>query len=158
MTTDINSASFARFLLDEAVRRVNQGAEVTIPLGGYSMRPFLEDKRDKAVLMPIKEQLKVGDPILAEPAPGFYVLHRIVKMDGEHLTLRGDGNIGTERCLKSDVRAAVKGFYRKGRAKLDSVEGRKWKVYSFLWLKLLPIRRILLGIYSRLWIPIFGAI
>ena len=53
-------------------------------------------------------------PVLAEIGENYFVLHRIVSIKGENVVLRGDGNIGTERCKLSDVRAEAIGFYRKG--------------------------------------------
>lgn len=144
-------------LIPKIVEILKHGKTVTLPLKGFSMRPFLEDGRDKALLTK-PGKVKVGDPILAETAPKHYVLHRVVKIDGDHITLLGDGNLLPEHCTVADVRAAVIGFYRKGRKKLDRVDGRKWKVYSFVWMTLRPVRRWLLGFYRRIWIPIFGTI
>ena len=68
---------------------LEEGHSVTLPLRGYSMRPFLEDGRDMALLTsPV--DIKVGDPVLAETQPGFYVLHRIVDMNDEQVVLIGD--------------------------------------------------------------------
>ena len=72
------------------------------------------------------------------------MLHRIVSIEGQDITLLGDGNLSPEHCQIADVRALVVGFYRKGRTKLDAVNGRKWRIYSWLWTRLLPIRRYLL--------------
>lgn len=36
--------------LPEIVKMLNEGHTVTLTLKGYSMRPFLEDGRDKALL------------------------------------------------------------------------------------------------------------
>ena len=121
------------------------------------MRPFLENDRDKALLVK-PSTIKVGDPVLAEITPRHFVLHRIDRIEGVNITLRGDGNLGVEYCKKENIVGAVIGFYRKGRTKIDLTDGRKWKLYSFLWTRLLPIRRYLLGVYRRIWIPIFGPI
>ena len=83
---------------------------VKIPLKGYSMRPFLEDQRDYALLEPPKEPV-INEPVLVQMPTGKWVLHRIIKIEGENLTLLGDGNIMPEHCRKSDIRASVKGFY-----------------------------------------------
>ncbi len=143
--------------IPEIVKMMNEGHTITLRLRGVSMRPFLEDNRDKA-LMEKAHDIKVGDPVLAEIAPRHFVLHRIVKIDGENVTLRGDGNLGYEYCKIEDVKGSVIGFYRKGRNKMDLTAGRKWKTYSWCWMHLSPIRRYLLGIYRRIWIPLFGAI
>jgi hypothetical protein len=121
------------------------GRQVTIPLRGRSMRPFLEDGRDKALLALPAEPCRKNDPVLAEIAPGHFVLHRITDItpDG-HVTLKGDGNLNTEHCTTDDIRAKATAFIRKGRNKPDYVTGRKWRTYSWFWTRLAPIRRYLL--------------
>jgi hypothetical protein len=144
-------------LIPEIIKYLEQGHTVTLPLKGFSMRPFLESNRDMALLTSPKN-IKVGDPVLAEIAPKQYVLHRIININGEHVTLLGDGNLTPEHCLLSNIKASIDGFYRKGRKKLDRTDGRKWKLYSKIWMTLRPLRRWLLAFYRRIWIPIFGTI
>lgn len=137
-------------LIPEIKRKIDEGKNVTFSVKGYSMRLFLENNRDKVILSPIKETLKVGDVVLAEVSTKFYVLHRIIRIQGEKITLMGDGNIiGTEECKTKDVIGIVTGFYRKGRNHPDLVTGKKWRIYSKIWLTLKPFRRIILGIYRR---------
>ena len=136
-------------LLPEVVRLLNEGHTVTLRLRGYSMRPFLEDGRDKALLTK-PSVVKVGDPVLAEISKGRYVLHRVVAIDNNKVTLRGDGNLGIEKCTINDIKGAVIGFYRKGRDILDRTDGNKWKTYSYIWTRLLPIRRYLLFVHRHL--------
>ena len=143
--------------LPEIVKMLNEGHTVTLTLRGNSMRPFLEDCRDKALFVK-PTTIAVGDPVLAEIAPKHFVLHRIVAINGEAVTLLGDGNLLTEHCKKKDIVGAVIGFYRKGRTTLDRTNGWKWRCYSYVWTSLRPIRRYLLGIYRRIWIPLFGVI
>lgn len=130
-------------ILPEVVRLVNEGHTVTLPLKGNSMRPFLCHMRDKALLTQITE-LHIGDPVLAETAPGHFVLHRLVALDGDNVTLRGDGNFGVEECRREDVKALAVGFFRKGRTTADMITSRKWRWYSAVWTRLLPLRRYLL--------------
>ena len=131
---EIKEVQFANeVLLPEVVKMLNEGHTVTLRLRGFSMRPFLEDNRDKALLTkPIHSQ--EGDVVLAETGPRHYVLHRIVKIQGDNVTLRGDGNLAVERCKMADI---------KGRA------------YSLVWTSLLPFRRYLLAFYRRIWLKIF---
>ena len=144
MKSDIKTIQMANaVLLPEVVRLMEEGHTVTLPLRGYSMRPFLENGRDKALLRKPKS-INVGDAVLAEIAPKHFVLHRIVSIKGDHVTLRGDGNLGVEHCRLGDVKATAVGFYRKGREQLDSTDGRKWRIYSWVWTRLLPLRRYLL--------------
>ena len=143
--------------LPKVVELLNEGHTVTLRLRGYSMRPFLENDRDKALFIK-PQKINVGDPVLAEIQRGHFVLHRIIDINGENVTLRGDGNLNVEHCKLENVVGAVKGFYRKGRTQLDSTDGRKWRIYSWIWTRLYPIRRYLLAFYRRIWIPLFGVI
>lgn len=144
-------------ILPQIVQMMEEGHTVTLRLRGFSMRPFLEDNRDKA-LMTKAVSPKVGDAVLAEIHPLFFVLHRIIKIDGDNVTLRGDGNLTIEQCKLKDVKGFVIGFYRKGRKKMDKTNGVKWRIYSFIWTRLFPIRRYLLAFYRRIWLRFFKPI
>ena len=147
---EIKEIQFANAqLLPEIVKLMDEGHSVTLRLRGFSMRPFLEDNRDKALMVKAISP-RVGDAVLAEIAPKHYVLHRIIAIDGDNVTLRGDGNLGTEHCTIDDVKGFVVGFYRKGRKKMDKTNGLKWRLYSAVWTRLFPIRRYLLAIYRRI--------
>lgn len=130
-------------LLPFVVEQLKAGHTATLPLRGRSMRPFLEDERDKALLQ-IVDKYEEGDAVLAEINKGHFVLHRIIKIEGTNVTLRGDGNLANEYCQLADLRAKAIGFYRKGRNALDSCDGLKWRIYSWWWTRLYPIRRYLL--------------
>jgi len=144
-------------LLPEIVKMLNEGHTVTLRLRGFSMRPFLEDNRDKALLVKARN-IQVGEPVLAEIDPGHFVLHRIVKIDGNNVTLRGDGNLGDEHCTIDGVKGLAVGFYRKGRTTLDRTNGWKWRTYSAIWMALYPVRRYLLAAYRRIWLRFFKPI
>ncbi len=132
----------------EVLELVNKGRKVTIPVRGYSMRPFLEDRRDKVTLIaPCPPS--IGDPVMAEIEPGVYVLHRVIDIKGKILTLKGDGNlIGTESCNISQIVACVDHFIRK--EKIYTTKSLTWRIYSHLWLALTPFHAKLLYIYRHL--------
>jgi hypothetical protein len=144
-------------LIPEIIKMLNEGHTVTISIKGFSMRPFLENGRD-SVLLSQPAKICKRDIVLAEIQPGHYVLHRIIRINGYEVVLRGDGNTGTEHCTLHDIKGFAKGFYRKGRKKPDKTNGLKWKLYSLMWCTLLPARRYILTAYHRIWIPIFGPI
>ena len=138
-----------RVFLPEVVRLVREGHRVKIMAQGYSMRPFVENGRDMLVF-DLPDSICVGDVVLAECAEGRFVCHRIVRMDDDVVTLRGDGNAyGVEVVRRVNVLAKVVQIERKGKC-YDLATSRWWKCYSFLWCRLLPIRRYLLAIYRRL--------
>lgn len=139
-------------LVSEIKKALAEGHSVTFRVKGYSMRPFLENERDLVRIEAMTASLiREGDVVLAEIAPQKYVLHRVIDRTDNQLTLQGDGNIcGVEHCLDTDVVGIATQFFRKGRRWYDSVTGIKWRIYSWVWLRLTPWRRILLGIYRRL--------
>ena len=136
-------------LLPLVRKAIAEGHTAIISVKGYSMRPFLEHLRDKVKLAPISnEDLRVGDAVLAEIAKGCFVLHRIIEINGEQLTLQGDGNVrGTETCTMSDVCGVVIEYIRPGGHVIlasDSGLCRRIK----LWRRLRPLRRYLLFFYK----------
>lgn len=134
--------------LKEVRTLVAEGHQVTLRVRGVSMRPFLEDRRDKIVLTKPHEP-KVGDAVLAEIAPGKYVYHRIIAIEGDKVTLKGDGNVqGTEQCRRENVAASTQAFIRK--EKRYSPQGRAWRYYSALWPQWPLARRVLLKLYRVL--------
>lgn len=138
-------------LMPEIALLLSQGRTVTIPLKGNSMRPYLVHRRDKALLV-LPGELKVGDVVLAEVRPRHYVLHRIVCIEQKNgdsiLTLRGDGNFGTETCLASKVIAKARAFYRKGSDEAEYVTSFSYRAYTWFWMHTLPLRRYLLKIHD----------
>lgn len=140
-TLYVDNAIFLPVVVEELQQ--TPGKTVSLPLRGRSMRPFLQDGRDKALLT-LATDFTVGDAVLAEVGPGHYVLHRVVAISGNKVTLRGDGNLACEYCRRADVKAIALGFFRKGREVADLTSGLKWRIYSWWWMRLLPIRRYLL--------------
>jgi len=129
-------------LIPEIAQLVRDGKEVTFTPGGVSMRPFIEGGKD-SVLLVRPTNLRVGDIILAEVEHERYVLHRLIGLNGNHVTLMGDGNLrGEEHCDVEKVLAKVKSIHSpKGRLK-PMTRGR-------LWFYALPVRRYLLKIYRH---------
>ncbi|MBO5665212.1 MAG: S24/S26 family peptidase [Bacteroidaceae bacterium] len=122
---------------------------VTFVVRGFSMRPFLEDGRDKVILAPPREP-EIGDVVLAEVREQTYALHRVIKIEDRTYTMRGDGNPlrMTEEFTYEKIIGVADGFVRKG--KTVSTDSRKWRWYSATWNALKPLRRILLAIYRRI--------
>ncbi len=135
-------------LIPEIIRLLQQGHTITLKVKGYSMRPFLENERDE-VLLTQASRIQIGDIVLAEISPKHFVLHRLVKEENGIATLLGDGNLKPEHCKITNIQGKALGFYRAGSSIIDSCDGRKWKIYSWVWTHLLPIRRYLLWLYRK---------
>ena len=134
-------------MLDEAARLLAEGREVVMIPKGRSMLPFIRGEIDKVVLVK-PETLKGGDVVLAHFGDR-YVLHRIIGIRGEQVTLMGDGNLhGTEVGNRESIAGKVKTIIKpSGR---QHAPRRGW-----LWCKLLPVRKYLLKIFRK-WNRIIG--
>ena len=136
------------YILEEAIRLVNEGLSVTFPVKGVSMMPFIIGGHESVVLKK-PATLHVGDVILAWVDGCRYVVHRIIRIDGDHITLQGDGNIrGTEACSTGDVKAIA--------THVVDAKGRQHDLYSpwrqraaKAWFRLRPVRRYILGVMRR---------
>ena len=121
---------------------------VTFIVRGFSMRPFLENGRDKVILVPPRKP-KTGDVVLAEIMEKRYALHRVIAIKDGVYTMQGDGNPKRmkERFTEKKIIGIADAFVRKG--KYISVRSFKWRAYSFIWKMAKPFRRVLLAIYRR---------
>lgn len=134
--------------LGEVSNMLSEGKPYAIYVKGYSMRPFIEHTRDR-VFLEKRDTYAVGDAVLAQIAPGHYVLHRIIEKQGDNLTLQGDGNIGqVEYCKEGDVSGVVTQYIRPRRT--IPADDKKLVRRIRLWRKLRPIRRYLLFVYKAI--------
>ena len=136
-------------VIKEAVRLVQEGVTVTFPVTGQSMLPFIIGGKESVILY-APGLTAVGDVVLAWVDGCRYVVHRIIRIDGDNVTLMGDGNLrGTEHCLLKDIKARVTHVV-DAKDKTHYLYNR-WRVRAAkLWYWLRPIRRYLLAIYRRL--------
>lgn len=85
-----------------------EGESVRITVRGQSMLPFFQSG-STILLRPIrKEDFRVGHVVMAESAPGRFVVHRIHRLEGDRVILLGDGNLyGTETMSREKVYGIV---------------------------------------------------
>lgn len=85
-----------------------EGESVRIAVRGQSMLPFFQSG-STILLRPIhKEDFRVGHVVMAESAPGRFVVHRIHRLEGDRVVLLGDGNLyGTETMSREKVYGIV---------------------------------------------------
>ena len=138
-------------LMMEQIRTlIAEGKTVSLTVKGNSMNPFMVHLRDQITLGPWKEEdIRKGTVALVKDIRGNYLIHRIIRRDEETVTLLGDGNIGTtETATFNDIIGIMYSITRKGR--IWTHDGFGWRVYSWLWAFLTPLRRYPLGLWRRL--------
>ena len=135
-------------IIQEAVRLVQDGVSVTFPVKGRSMLPFIIGGRESVILQK-PGSLQRGQVVLAQVGPDRYVVHRIIKIEPDRITLMGDGNIcGTESCTPSNVLAiATHVVDEKGKRRTLESKGQMFK--ARVWYVIRPLRRIILAVLRR---------
>ena len=134
--------------IEEALRLVQKGVTVTFPVTGQSMLPFIIGGKE-SVILHRPGLIDVGDVVLAWVDGCRYVVHRIIRIDGDRITLMGDGNLTTEHCALDDIKARVTHVV-DAKDRTHYLYNRWRMLGAKVWYWLRPIRRYLLAIYRRL--------
>lgn len=113
-----------------------EGSTVRVAVNGQSMLPFFRSG-STITLRPIKEgDIRKYNVVMADAGNAF-VVHRIIEVGEEYVTLLGDGNyLGTERVTRDKIYgvidcSALHIFFAK------------------IWLWMRPVRRFPLAIFRR---------
>ena len=136
-------------IIEEAIRLVREGVSVTLPVNGNSMLPFIIGGKESVILQG-PGLIDVGDVVLAWVDGCRYVVHRIIRIDGDRVTLMGDGNLaGTEHCTLNEIKA-IATHVVDAKERTHYLYNRWRKSAAKIWFRLRPMRRYLLAIYRRL--------
>ena len=114
---------------------ISSGGEFRMYPRGVSMLPLLTQGEDSVVLVSLGD-VCVNDMILYRRDSGQFVLHRLIKIEGDEYIMCGDNQGELEKGIKREnLLAKVKYFYNKDKkVTLDSADYQKY-------LKKLPRRR-----------------
>lgn len=125
---------------------VNEGKECRLLISGSSMAPFLVHERDSIIFSKPDRELRRGDMVFYQRDNGQYVMHRILKVKPEGLYIIGDAQTEVEGPVKPEqVFALVTKVNRKG--KWVGPGNFWWWFFSTVWLRLFPVRRLILKLY-----------
>lgn len=127
--------------------KIDNGGIVRLPITGISMRPLLVWGRDTVDLIKC-ENPKKGDIIFYLRDNGQFVLHRIVGVDENGYILCGDNQWHLEyRISDRHIIAVVTSITRKG--KTFDMTNVTYRIYSNLWMALLPLRKIIIPLVRK---------
>lgn len=107
---------------------------------GTSMRPIIHQQRDNIIVVKNTERLKKYDIAVYQLKSGKYVMHRVVEVYDDHYIIIGDNLKEREYVTDDMVCGRLIGYYRKGKKYIDCDNNKLYKLYSRVWVALLPIR------------------
>lgn len=114
-----------------------EGQAVKVAVKGQSMLPFFVSGATVSIRPITPSDFKVYNVVFAD-AGNHFVIHRIIGLEGDKVTLLGDGNIvGTESMTRDKVYGVV------DCSALHLFLAR-------LWVALRPVRRFPLAIFRRI--------
>ena len=114
------------------------GSYASNTIGG-SMRPLFKTHRDAVALKKPDAPIKKYDVVIyANVDHTKYILHRVVKIKGETLIIRGDNTFVREYVDTSRIIAVMVSFTRRG--KRHTVDEGGYKFYSRFWNFIYPLR------------------
>lgn len=118
---------------EQVKERLNAGQKVKIPVAGRSMEPFLQNG-DLVVLKRFEENDLMNGKIVLAYFNNAYVLHRIVRIKEDIITLAGDGNIQqVEIITDKDILAVVIQAYRgEKELSINTLLGQFWYKLRFI--------------------------
>lgn len=125
----------------------DNGSPFVLTVSGYSMRPTLHNQGDKVELVSKeKRAIKKGELVFFERENGECILHRVIKAEGDVLTVNGDAQVFTEKVKSAQVIGVARRLCRS--SKWISCDSFLYRVYSSVWMALKPVRRVLIKLKS----------
>ncbi len=120
---------------------------VLLTVTGHSMTPTFKDRRDAVVLQGLTQWPPPRGTILFIQRPqGKYVLHRVIRVVGQHVILNGDGQVWMEGPIDQS-QAIARGTLFRRRGRYRSVDAWGVRLYSRIWMALRPLRRQAFALY-----------
>lgn len=116
---------------------------------GTSMLPTIKEGRDMVLLTSIPEKLKKYQMILYKRDNGAYVLHRIVKIEGDDYTMRGDNQFVLEPGIRREQMIAIVCGIMREEKKINP-ESNIQRLKAALWVESVGPRKCLLTLRSYL--------
>lgn len=111
---------------------------------GSSMQPLIHQQRDNIIVVKNKDRLKKYDvPVYVTP-DGKYIMHRVIKVCDDHYVIVGDNLLRKEYVTDDMICGVLVGFYKNGKRYIDLQNSVPYKIYSRIWVALLPVRPALL--------------
>ncbi len=127
-----------------------EGKEVSMLVAGTSMNPFLGHYRDVICFRKPNRALRKGDMVFYQRCDGQYIMHRIWKVKPEGYYIVGDAQTEIDGPIKA---GQIFGLVTKVKRKEKWIGPGNfwWEFFEKIWLRMLPVRPIVLSLYSKIY-------
>ena len=113
---------------------------------GRSMLPMLRPDRDLVMIEAVDSPAASPVPydVVLYKTDSKYILHRLLRIDGNQYLIRGDNTYSVERVPTDAVIGVLTGFVRDGNQ--ISVRDWRYKLFVRIWCALYPLREVFMRI------------
>ena len=138
-----NTAAPTHLTIEELLSR---DGKIVYKAKGRNMLPMLRHDHDLVLIEAVNSSSAPParyDVVLYKVC-GKYILHRVLRTDGNQYLIRGDNTYSVERVPADAVIGVLTGFVRDGRQ--ISVHDWRYRLYVRIWCALYPLRAALMRI------------
>lgn len=126
---------------------LERGQRVRMTVNGSSMLPFVRDG-DVVELEPVHSSPRVGDVVLLRCSGERYVMHRVVRKEGDALFIRGDAQPRSEGPFAPrDVLGRISLSQRNGHTR--ALDRGVWRFAGCAWILCAPSGLLLLRLTAK---------
>lgn len=125
-----------------------QGSGFSIVVRGTSMVPFLRSGKDSVVLVPLREEPRVGQILLFRDGQRL-ILHRLIRKENDRYVMNGDGQEKLEVIRREQVEAVVSQVVRRSGRRI-SCDSPGFRLVSSLWRVTRPFRHWLIPLAENI--------
>lgn len=117
---------------------------------GTSMWPMLHENKDNIIVLKTNGRLKKYDVPVYIAANGKYTLHRIIRVREKDYVIMGDNLLEKEYVNDSQICGRLAGYYKNGKTYVDCDSSFFYKLYSRIWVFLIPVRPCIIALHRLL--------
>lgn len=107
---------------------------------GVSMQPMIHQGKDNIIVVKSDGKLKKYDIPVYINAEGKTIMHRIVEVHDDHYIIVGDNCLAREYVTDDMICGKLVGYYHNGKKYIDLETNKAYKLYSRIWVGLMPLR------------------
>ncbi len=123
---------------------ISDDRQVIIKVTGSSMYPFLRNKKDRVLIVPITgKNIRTGDIVLLHLGNGKFVLHRVIKKNNKGFYLAGDAQIISSGPHTYDQSVGIVSKVWRGRLQINP-RSLIWRLPARMWIGLFPFRHFII--------------